>query len=90
MIWASNPGRGKRFSPLHTSRLTLKPERVPVFFTGVKWSGLEVGRLVSLTLDVKNEWSYTYTSPIRLLGVYMGDFILPLAVMYLEIAETLI
>jgi hypothetical protein len=44
------------------------------YFPFLKWLGYEVNHTPSSNAEVKNEWSYTSTLPICLLGVYWDNF----------------
>jgi hypothetical protein len=37
---------------------------IPGLFPGIKWLGLKVDPLPPLGAEVKNEWSYTSSSPV--------------------------
>jgi hypothetical protein len=60
------------------SRLTLGPTQSPIQWVpgalslGVKWLGVKLTTQPHLVLRLKNEWSYTSTSPIRLHGVVLS------------------
>ena len=71
-IGGSNPGTGEKHFPFSkTSRLDLGSTQPPLrriseFFPGVKRPGREVGHPPPASAKVKNKWSYTSASPIRL------------------------
>jgi hypothetical protein len=65
------------FSSHAASRTALKPtqspiQRVPVFFPRVKEVGREVDHSPPSSAEVKNEWIYTSTLPVRLHGVMLN------------------
>jgi hypothetical protein len=41
-------------------------------YHGVKWPGREADQIPPSSAEVKNAWSYTYTSLIRLYGVVIS------------------
>ena len=49
-------------------------ELVPDFLPGLKWPGREVDSTLPSSAEVKNEWSCTYTHPIRLRGMDRVNF----------------
>jgi hypothetical protein len=56
-------------------------------FLAARWQGLEVGHSPPPSAEVKNEWSYGSTLPIRLHGVgrdYFTFYILPSSVSSLK------
>jgi len=70
-----NPGRGKNFFSSPN-----RPERLQVSlglhfsgywgsFLGVKWPGHKFNHSHGSSAEIKNEWSYTTTFPIRFHGV---------------------
>jgi hypothetical protein len=64
-----------------TSRPALGPNQHPVqkyqgLCPGVTWPGREVAHSLPSSAEVKNEWSYTSTSYIRLHGVVRYSFTL--------------
>jgi hypothetical protein len=79
-VWASNPHWGTRFffSPKCPDRFWGPPN---LLFTGycgglslaVKWLGLEADRSLSLSAEVKHEWSCTSTHPTCLCDMYRDD-----------------
>jgi len=71
----SNPGRGRRlFSSPKMSRLAMGPAQSPTQWKlefkgsplGVKWLGHGVYHSPPCSAEVKNEWSYTSTTPYML------------------------
>ena len=75
------PRGEKKFTFSKTPRPALGPTQssiqgVPVFFSGVKWTGLEVSHSSPSVVEVKIEWSYTSSPPICGRGVDMANFFL--------------
>jgi len=72
---SSNPGRGKKFfcSPVHPNRDWGPPSALFCgywgSFPGAKRKGREVDHSTPSCAKVVNEWSYTCTPPMCLLGV---------------------
>jgi hypothetical protein len=62
-----------------TSRTTLGPTQPPIQWVpealslGVKRPGIEADHSPPSSAEVKNEWSYTSTPPIRLHGVVLSQ-----------------
>ena len=84
----------RNFSLSKTSRPALGPTQpsiqgVPGFFSGVKWTGLEVSHSSPSIVEVKIEWSYTSSPPICVRGVDMTDFSFR-HVLAMKVANTLI
>jgi hypothetical protein len=82
MVQGSNPGGEKRFlsSPKRPDRLWGPPSlifsRYRGSFPGVKQPGSLFNHSLPFSVEVKSEWSYTTTPPIRLHAVdsYSGFF----------------
>ena len=73
------PIGARYFSLSKMSRPTLGPTQpsiqgVPVFFSGVKWTGLEVSHCSPSIVEVKIEWSYTSSPPMCVCGLDMANF----------------
>jgi hypothetical protein len=70
------PVEARYFSFYKMSRLALDPTQ-PLFgvnggsFLGVKWLGPEGNHSVLSSVEVKNEWNYTFAPPVLILGVIL-------------------
>jgi len=68
------PVEARDFSFCKMSRLALDPTQ-PLFgvcggsFPGVKWLGHEGNHSLLSSVEIKNEWSYTFAPPLLVLGV---------------------
>jgi len=60
-------------SPKHPDRLWT-PLTIQFNGTGVRWVGRDIDHSPSSSAEVKNEWSYTSTSPICLHGMDRENF----------------
>jgi hypothetical protein len=61
--------------------LLLKRCRCP--FLGLRQPGRDINHLLTYTVEVANEWTYTSTSPLRFPGSYWTILPLPLSYMYI-------
>ena len=73
-VWSSNSGRDKKLFLLHNVQNGPRPTRPPLSgnqrsFPGIQRPGREVNHSPSPSAEVKNEWSYTSTTPICFHGV---------------------
>lgn len=80
-LWVRIPIRASNFSLSETSRLALgstQPsiQRMPRFFSGLKWPGHEASHSSPSIVEVNIEWSYTSTPPICVHGVDKANFTL--------------
>ena len=75
MVRGSNPSRDKRFisSPKRPNRLCDPPSLLFIgyrgSFPGIKQPGSQFNHSPPFSVEVKSEWSYTATPPIRLRAV---------------------
>ena len=67
----SNSGKGKAF--IWSQNLRARSEAHPASYS-TKWSGRGVDHPLPPSAEVKNEWSYSSTSPIRIQVVNTANF----------------
>jgi hypothetical protein len=79
------PVRARDFSPLQKVNTSCgaHPSTYlvgPAFFSGGKAAGVEVNLSLPCSIEVKNVWSCTSTTPVRLHGLDVDNFTLPLLI----------
>jgi hypothetical protein len=74
-IWVSTPGKGRSFYFLKNAKMGSESLSLGTgaLSYGLKWPKREAYHSLLCSVDVKNEWRYTFTSRMCIFGMYKDN-----------------